>query len=181
MAGAAVPDFDERLAVFTSATFKDLRPGQRQVLSAYAADHLDTTDLAIEMPTGEGKTLLALLIADWALDQGQSVAYLTGTRQLAERAEEEAEKLGLDTVRFASKGTVNLSSPRAIFAGSPPRFTRSRVTYEAYAVSRTSTRPQVDSAVAMVFAHRVATSHATSAFGGLGGLEKSVLSRPAAA
>ena len=43
-------------------------------------------------------------------------------------------------------GTVNLSSPRAIFAGSPPRFTRSRVTYEAYAVSRTSTRPQVDSA-----------------------------------
>ena len=24
-------------------------------------------------------------------------------------------------------GTVNLSSPRAIFAGSPPRFTRSRV------------------------------------------------------
>ena len=43
-------------------------------------------------------------------------------------------------------GTVNLSNPRAIFAGSPPRFTRSRVTYEAYAVSRTSTPPQVDSA-----------------------------------
>jgi hypothetical protein len=45
-----------------------------------------------------------------------------------------------------ARGIVNLSSPRAIFAGSPPRFTRSRVTYEAYAVSRTSTRPQVDSA-----------------------------------
>src|SRR5271165_7012879 len=44
------------------------------------------------------------------------------------------------------RGTVNLSNPRAIFAGSPPRFTRSRVTYEAYVVSRTSTRPQVDSA-----------------------------------
>jgi hypothetical protein len=29
------------------------------------------------------------------------------------------------------QGTVNLSNPRAIFAGSPPRFTRSRVTYEA--------------------------------------------------
>ena len=43
-------------------------------------------------------------------------------------------------------GTVNLSNPRAIFAGSPPRFARSRVTYEAYVVSRTSTRPQVDSA-----------------------------------
>ena len=44
-------------------------------------------------------------------------------------------------------GTVNLSNPRAIFAGSPPRFTRSRVTYEAYVVSRMSTRPQVDSAL----------------------------------
>jgi hypothetical protein len=44
-------------------------------------------------------------------------------------------------------GTVNLSNPWAIFAGSRPRFTRSRATYEAYAVSRTSTRPQVDSAL----------------------------------
>ena len=35
----------------------------------------------------------------------------------------------------AAAGTVNLSNPRAIFAGSPPRFTRSRVTYEAYVVS----------------------------------------------
>ena len=40
----------------------------------------------------------------------------------------------------APHGTVNLSNPRAIFAGSPPRFTRSRVMYEAYVVSRTSTR-----------------------------------------
>jgi hypothetical protein len=48
-----------------------------------------------------------------------------------------------------SDGTVNLSNPRVIFAGSPPRFTRSRVTYE-YAVSRTSTRPQVDSAPAPI-------------------------------
>jgi len=40
-----------------------------------------------------------------------------------------------------------LSNPKAIFAGSPPRFTRSRVTYEAYVVSRTWTRPQDDSAL----------------------------------
>ena len=49
---------------------------------------------------------------------------------------------GTDGVTW--EGTVNLSNP--IFAGSPPRFTRSRVTYEAYVVSITSTRPQVDSA-----------------------------------
>ena len=53
----------------------------------------------------------------------------------------------------AGDGTVNLSNPRAIFAGSRPRFTRSRVTYEAYVVSRTSTRPQVDSAGWTVIEH----------------------------
>ena len=51
------------------------------------------------------------------------------------------------TRRRGGTDDVNLSNPRAIFAGSPPRFTKSRVTYEAYAVSRTSTRPQVDSAI----------------------------------
>ncbi|MEU8911750.1 DEAD/DEAH box helicase family protein [Streptomyces nigrescens] len=103
MAYAAKPDFEQSLADFESARFTKLRPGQRQVLAAYAEQHLDTPDLAIEMPTGEGKTLLALLIADHALTRGWSVAYLTGTRQLAERVEEEAEALGLDVVRFASK------------------------------------------------------------------------------
>ena len=106
--GAAVedsgtPDFEERLTAFASPAFPSLRAGQRFVLSKYASDHLDTLDLGIEMPTGEGKTLLALLIADWALDQGRSVAYLTGTRHLAEQVEEEATKLGLDVVRFAAK------------------------------------------------------------------------------
>ncbi|MGW1438709.1 DEAD/DEAH box helicase family protein [Streptomyces griseus] len=103
MAYAAKPDFEQNLADFGSERFTQLRPGQRQVLVAYAEQHLDAADLAIEMPTGEGKTLLALLIADHALTRGWSVAYLTGTRQLAERVEEEAEALGLDIVRFASK------------------------------------------------------------------------------
>jgi len=31
------------------------------------------------------------------------LTYLTGTRQLAERVEDEATKLGLDVVRFAAK------------------------------------------------------------------------------
>jgi hypothetical protein len=97
------PDFEERLTAFASPAFPSLRTGQRFILSKYASDHLDTLDLGIEMPTGEGKTLLALLIADWALDQGRSVAYLTGTRHLAEQVEEEATKLGLDVVRFAAK------------------------------------------------------------------------------
>ena len=100
---ASSPNFAERLSAFASTHFTELRPGQKLVLDAYAADHLATADLAIEMPTGDGKTLLALLIADWALDQGHSVAYLTGTRQLAEHVEAEARRLGLEVVRFAGR------------------------------------------------------------------------------
>jgi hypothetical protein len=103
VADTEVPDFDVRLTAFGSSIFRELRPGQRQVLTAYTEHHLGTADLGIEMPTGEGKTLLALLIADYCLDQGRSVAYLTGTRQLAERVEDEASKLGLAVVRFAGK------------------------------------------------------------------------------
>jgi hypothetical protein len=50
-------------------------------------------DVGIELPTGEGKTLIGLLIADWALDEGLSVAYLTGTRQLADQVMDQAGSL----------------------------------------------------------------------------------------
>jgi hypothetical protein len=103
MPDAPQPDFNDLLASFESATFSELRPGQELVLDEYAAHHLTTADLAIEMPTGEGKTLVALLIAEWAMQRGWSVAYLTGTRQLAERVQQEAGLLGLDVVRFSAR------------------------------------------------------------------------------
>ena len=39
-----------------------------RVLAGYAT-HTDTPDLAIELPTGYGKTLVALLIGDYALSR----------------------------------------------------------------------------------------------------------------
>ena len=96
-------DFERRLLRYESAAFRSLREGQQCVLQEYAENHLTTSDLAIEMPTGEGKTLVALLIADYALDQGRSVAYLTGTRQLAEQVLEESKRLGLETVLFSAQ------------------------------------------------------------------------------
>lgn len=103
MCATEVPDFEVRLQSFASPTFPSLRDSQRLVLSSYARDHRGTPDLGIQMPTGEGKTLVALLIADWFLEQGRSVAYLTGTRHLADQVKEEAEKLGLEAVRFAAR------------------------------------------------------------------------------
>ncbi len=62
-------DFGARLGTHASLVYRRLRPAQEHVLSSYAAAHTTTPDLAIELPTGVGKTLIALLVADWALDQ----------------------------------------------------------------------------------------------------------------
>jgi hypothetical protein len=58
------------------ALYRDLprKPGahpgllihQGDVLRAYAAGHADTPDLALELPTGTGKTLPGLVIAEYA-------------------------------------------------------------------------------------------------------------------
>jgi len=87
-------DFESRLLAFGSSTYPSLRAAQRHVLNAYGESHIDTPDLAIQLGTGLGKTLIALLIADYALDQGQSVAYLTGSKALTAQVKEQADLLG---------------------------------------------------------------------------------------
>lgn len=94
-------DFGHRLEAFASKTYRKLRPAQEHVLDTFAADQLTASDVSIELPTGTGKTLVGLLLADWALDQGMAVAYLTGTNQLAEQVAEQAAALGtLEISRF---------------------------------------------------------------------------------
>lgn len=87
-------DFGERLEAIAPGRFPDgLRRSQVHVLSQFAEQHTAASDVGIELPTGEGKTLIGLLIADWALDEGMSVAYLTGTRQLADQVMNQAQLL----------------------------------------------------------------------------------------
>lgn len=57
---------------------------QGDVLRAYAEKYRDASDLALELPTGTGKTLPALLIGEWVRRQGEGpVVYATPTKQLA--------------------------------------------------------------------------------------------------
>jgi hypothetical protein len=100
---ASEVDFAQRLSALKSDQYRSLRPWQADALASYATQ-LDASDLAIELPTGYGKTLVALLIGDLALDRGMSVAYLTGTKQLAEQVLDQAKSLkGLKIVRFSGK------------------------------------------------------------------------------
>ncbi|MCA1982969.1 DEAD/DEAH box helicase [Nocardioides nematodiphilus] len=59
---------------------------QGDVLRAYAAQHVDTPDLALELPTGTGKTMPGLLIAEWVRRKAEgSVLCAAPTRQLADQ------------------------------------------------------------------------------------------------
>jgi hypothetical protein len=90
-----VLDAREQLQSLGSATFSRLRDAQVDVLNGVREHHANAPDLAIELPTGSGKTLIALLLAHEVMEQGGSAVYLTPTRQLANQAAGEAARLGL--------------------------------------------------------------------------------------
>lgn len=73
-----------------------LRVPQGDVLKDYhkISQH---PDIAIELPTGTGKTTVGLLIAEWRRRVSKNrVAYLTLNNQLARQIIKEAEKLGIE-------------------------------------------------------------------------------------
>src|ERR1700730_13117930 len=79
--------------------FRDLRkktvPGllshQADLLRSYLAVHTKHPDIALQLPTGSGKTLVGLLIAEWRRRKyGERVVYLCPTRQLVNQVAEEA-------------------------------------------------------------------------------------------
>lgn len=69
---------------------------QADILRAYAKSHVGASDVALQLPTGSGKTLVGLLIAEFrrqALDQ--RVLYLCPTRQLVNQVEAQAKEYGI--------------------------------------------------------------------------------------
>jgi superfamily II DNA or RNA helicase len=90
--------FEALFAQHRSAAIPDLWPWQREILTAY--EPLDA-DAAVELPTGTGKTLIGLLVAeDIRARQGVPVAYLAGNKQLAQQVERQARELNFPVVRF---------------------------------------------------------------------------------
>lgn len=69
---------------------------QGDVIRAYAEMHRGTADLALELPTGTGKTLPGLLIGEWVRRKAEGpVLYATPTKQLAQQVAETAHREGI--------------------------------------------------------------------------------------
>ncbi len=102
----AVPESPDRL-------FRDLPrrkhaslfDHQGQMLRTYVEEALQNSDVALQLPTGSGKTLVGLLLAEWRRRKyGERVVYLCPTRQLVNQvAEEASSKYGLTVEPFTGR------------------------------------------------------------------------------
>lgn len=71
---------------------------QADILREYALKHTETSDIALELPTGTGKTIPGLLIIDWVRRvRRRPTAYVCPTQQLARQVVAEAEREGIPT------------------------------------------------------------------------------------
>jgi hypothetical protein len=82
--------------------FPDVLPHQQAMMQRYAAEAENISDVALQLPTGSGKTLVGLLIAEWRRRKyKEKIVYLCPTRQLVHQAVAQAEqKYGLSVVGF---------------------------------------------------------------------------------
>src|SRR5260370_13691026 len=74
-------------------------------MRSYVDSALKAADVALQLPTGSGKTLVGLLIAEWLrLRNQERVVYLCTTRQLVNQVVEQAqEKYGLSVRGFTGR------------------------------------------------------------------------------
>lgn len=101
-----VPDApQDLLKTLTRRKIPDLLQHQGDVLKRYVADALHVPDVAVQLPTGSGKTLVGLMIAEWRRRKfGERVVYLCPTKQLVNQvAEQASEQYGLSVAAFTGK------------------------------------------------------------------------------
>lgn len=108
---------------------------QSDIIRAYVEQHANTPDIALELPTGTGKTLPGLLIAEWVRLRDQChVIYACPTQQLARQTASAAQKAALsvslligrnqdwpvqDRTAFAAAERVAVTTYSSIFNSSP--------------------------------------------------------------
>lgn len=80
-ANTAAADPASHFKTLTKRQYPDVMPHQKEMLETYAGHDVKTPDLALQLPTGSGKTLVGLLIADWRRKKlGDRAVYLCPTR-----------------------------------------------------------------------------------------------------
>lgn len=98
-------DWQLRLTAKNSTKFEELYPSQEAALDSYSSEFFDVPNIAIELPTGSGKSLIALMILNFCMEQGLRTAVLCGTKNLARQFKDEADSLGIPSILFEGPKT----------------------------------------------------------------------------
>ncbi|MFC7047826.1 DEAD/DEAH box helicase [Emcibacter nanhaiensis] len=99
----SVPASPEELFLELSARkYSNVLLHQGEMLREYARMGIDPTDVALELPTGSGKTLVGLLIAEWRRRKfKEKTVFLCPTKQLVNQVVEEAKNnYGLNVIGY---------------------------------------------------------------------------------
>ena len=92
-----------------SDNVNDLYDGQASVLSAWY-ERRNESDIIIKMPTGAGKTIVGLLIAQSYMNQsGGPAVYLVESKQLVEQALNQAKRIGVKAFKYEGGSSINAS------------------------------------------------------------------------
>lgn len=91
--------------------FVQVFPHQDEFLTEYFKNHKGDKNLAVELPTGSGKSFVLLAIAQYWLQKGKKVCVLTPNNQLLSQLKKEAERLKMDFVEiFKKTDTSNVAN-----------------------------------------------------------------------
>lgn len=108
-------DYELFLSSFNSGKFKALWPAQQHTLQQYNDTYRSTSSLAVELPTGGGKTPIALLIAEAWRRNGKKVAILSANKTLAKQMHKEGTLLGVPVLLFEGRGVDIPSKDRRAY------------------------------------------------------------------
>lgn len=116
-AQTAAADPAAHFKTLTKRQYPDVMPHQKEMLEAYAAQHEGSPDVALQLPTGSGKTLVGLLIADWRrIKFGDRAVYLCPTRQLVHQTVLQARnQYGIDVVDLSGSKSDFAPTDRAAY------------------------------------------------------------------
>lgn len=99
----SAPDSPAKLfQTLTRRKLPDVMTHQRDMLNAYGSKLTNEANVALQLPTGSGKTLVGLLIGEWRRRKfKERIVYLCPTRQLVNQTVDQAQnKYGIDAVGF---------------------------------------------------------------------------------
>jgi len=99
-------------------TVQGLLAHQADLLRDYAQHALNEPDVALQSPTGSGKTLVGLLLAEWRRRRfNERVVYLCPTNQLVQQVATQARtQYGIEVVPFTGKKADYPEAAKAAYA-----------------------------------------------------------------